>query len=327
MKQKTLSIRDATELALRPLRAAGTGALRFISIGKTDQVAALYHEGEGVGFDLTFLTPFDLGKKVMNNAGFRLLTEGILPEGVQATLGVNSATNDSFVSEVFRGIKTAARALDLNLRVGNSVQSPTQFFVSLLCTGTRLPQAKAPRPGFKIALTGFSGQAVAGLHCLRRFGWTAVNDYPEIVRWHLCPSPPIGAARMLVKGKTNFPIECCIDGLAADLFRFCEKYKVGAKIVESQIPVSPQALEASKYLALSARRWALYGPEDFGLLAAIEPRKWLSWKNRLTKLGCQITEIGEIQTAKMGVSLLNLEGESVRLANRSWNTLVRRKTA
>lgn len=326
MKKKNFDPRRASEIALQPLRVAGSGSLRLIGAAGSDRVAALYHEGEGVGFDLTFLTPFDLGRKVLNSGLFRLLTGGVKPEAAQITLGINPALTDTFVSEIFRGVKKAAQPFRLSLDVGNSVQSPTQFFVSIVFTGRKLAAAQSPKPGDILGITGFAGDAIAGLNALRRFGWTAVNDYAQIVRWHLCPEPPLQAAQALASGSRPFALEGSIDGLTADLFRLCQKYAIGVRLQEKQIPFSPQAQESARALALPMRRWALYGSENFGLLVCASASQWKGLQTKMAKWNTRLTAIGEVQPRNSGVVLHNLEGENVVLANRSWNSLVRRKT-
>jgi thiamine-monophosphate kinase len=327
MKNKKFQPRSAAKTVLQTLQSAQCRSLEFLDTGSDKRVCALYHEGEGIGFDLTFLTPFDLGKKVLNSALFQLAAHYVRPESVQITLGINPQVTEPWTEEIFRGMQKQAGLFGVDLSLGNSLLSPTLFFLSLLCLGKKLQAPRSPRSGDWIGITGNLGDALAGQNALRRFGWTALNDYPALVKAHLQPPVPVTTALHLCKPKPRLPLHPCNNGLVADIFHFCETHQLGALLHEAHLPVSPQAEEVARALSQPIRRWALYGAEDGGLLISAPEKEWKKWQKQLATLGTTLTYIGHFHPAVKGLLLQTTEGEFTRLPNRSWNPLLRKKTA
>ena len=317
--------KSPSQVALEPLRAAGSRLPSYVTSRK-DWVASIRHEVEGVHFDPTFLSPYDLGRKTLAIACFELAASGVTPKLVQVASGVNQSTTEVFLDEVFRGMDKVADRFKIALRHGNSVHSPTSFFLSLLCMGEKKKRLLQPKIGDWLGVTGNVGAATAGLNCLRRYGWTAVKDYAEVVRAHLSPEPPLEAALAFSSVK-GVALTASVDGIVSDVHRFCSQARVGALIEEKELPISKATREAAAYLNVNPRRWGLYGAEDFGLLVCVPPRKWKVVNARLKKMGSTLTRIGTIGPAAQGICMTNLENEKITLANRSWNPLVRQKAS
>lgn len=325
---KLLNPAKDARLALAPLQTAGSSAPVFLPLGKAttkgDWIAALHHEIEGVHFDPTFLAPFDLGRKALSTALFHLAADGVEPAFVQASVGINQGTTETFLDEVFRGMKKTAGRQGVEVSFGSSVHSPTCFFVNLLSFGKRRPALSTAKTGDLLAVTGTLGTAAAGVQCLRRFGWPAIKDHARVVRSHLCPEPPLDAC-LGTDPKYLTGSFAILDGLCSELHRFARATGLGVLIDEKRLPVLEESKEAARLLSLNVRRWALYGADDLQLLVSVPPKHWAKVSKGFQSEGASLTPIGEVRRA--GVKMRNLENEEVVLPDRSWNPIVRRKSS
>ncbi len=324
---KSLNPAKDARLALAPLQTAGGSVPVFLplskSMGKGEWVAMLHQEIEGVHFDPTFLSPSDLGKKALGTALFHLAASGFEPAYVQAGVGINQGTSETFLDEAFRGMKKAAARQGVEVTFGTSVHSPTCFFVNLMGFGKRRPPTQKPKSGDILAVTGTLGTAAAGLQSLRRFGWPAIKDHSQVVRAHLCPEPPLDAIlsqdRKYLSGSLAL-----VDGLVSELHRFSRETGLGVQIEEERIPVLKESQEAARLLSLNVRRWALYGADDLQIMVSIPPKHWGRVSKAFHSEGTPLTAIGEVRPS--GVKMRNFEGEEIRLPDRSYNPIIRRRS-
>ncbi len=324
MPKTPFSFRQISKFALDPLRKANLVDTPFLSTGKAGETVYLHCEIEGVGIDPTFTSPFEMGRKAASVALFKTTSAGMKPKELWVTIGVNQSTTDLFLDELFRGLGKACQDLKVTPRFVHSTHSPACFFISVAVLAQKLGTMRHPKAGDLIAVSRSMGDALAGLQCLKRFGWTAAKDYEEVVARHLKPRPP--SALCLALGRElKSPFRPLIDGLSSELHRLSSAHGLGACILEAEIPVSKECREAASYLGLPFRHWALFGPEDYGLLIAVRPNEWKRVSRLASRFGETLKAIGEIRPKKDGVLLATQEGELVSLANRSWNPLVRRK--
>lgn len=325
---KQLNPAKDARLALAPLQTAGGAAPVFLPLSKAtakgEWLAALHHEIEGVHFDPTFLAPFDLGRKSLATALFHLAAGGVEPAFAQASVGINQGTTETFLDEVFRGMKKTASRQGVEVSFGTSVHSPTCFFVNLLSFGKRRVALSTAKPGDLLAVTGTLGTAAAGVQCLRRFGWPAIKDHARVVRSHLCPEPPLDAC-LGVDPRLLTGCFAINDGLCSELHRFARASGLGVLVDEQRLPVLEESKEAARLLSLNVRRWAMYGADDLQLLVSVSPKQWKKVAKIFQSEGSPLTAIGEVRPS--GVKMRNFEGEDVVLPDRSWNPIVRRRVA
>jgi thiamine-monophosphate kinase len=314
-----------SEWALEPLRHSGAALRTQLKTGKRGECVTFHQEVEGVGLDTHFTAPSEMGARAVNIALFQAVANGLKPETVWLNIGVNSNTNEIFWEEFLLGAKKSAEAHKVPLELASTSHSPTCFYALLAVRSRRLLPAKRPRPGDILAVGGTLGDAAAGLQCLKRFGWNATKDYPEITSRHLRPKPPTAVCSALLRSNMSISLAPVINGLSADLHAFCRKYSLGAWIDENALPVSSTTLTVAKDLGVSSRKWALFGPEDYTVLLSTPAKKWNRLVTFCKKLGLPLTAVGTVSRAQNGIKMKNIEAEEVELLDRSWNPLLRRK--
>lgn len=230
---------------------------------------------EGVHFDLAFMTPAQLGFKLVSVNVSDIYAMGGTAHALLLSLAFPPQTDQRTFDDLYKGIAQALRQYSLVLAGGDLCASTAGMMLSATLTG----YAKRPitrsgaRPGDGIYVTGPLGDSALGLAILKRMGCTVDFKRPchtgpvpwstmaPLVRRHLMPevTPIKSTARITAMMDIS-------DGLSVDLHRLCKASSVGARIYEDAMPLSPHARAAASALGRNALDMALTGGEDYELL-------------------------------------------------------------
>ncbi|MBF0456957.1 MAG: thiamine-phosphate kinase [Nitrospirae bacterium] len=232
---------------------------------------------EGVHFDMSFITAYQVGYKLVSVNVSDIYAMGGTPEWFLLTTSFPAGTSETFAQEFLSGINDALNHYGAAL-IGGDVTSSNS---GIVVTGIVLGFADTPisrkgaRPGDKIYVTGALGDSACGLELLKKImAPVAVekDDGPnmplpwEIMRpllqRHLMPK----VIRPVFGGCAVSSMMDISDGLALDLRRLCEESGVGAMIYENKIPMSGQMLLSAKFLNKDPLRFSLCGGEDYEYL-------------------------------------------------------------
>lgn len=192
-----------------------------------------------------------------------LAAMGARPLAMTLTLAApdNAAT---LFSALQRGLEEATACFSLPLVGGDLVRAPLSLGVQVLGA---VPRGEAIRrsgalPGERLCVSGFLGDAAAGLALLKG----ELAGLPEAIQgelrerfWRPAPDLDLGAS---LRGRASAMIDVS-DGLLADAQHLASASGVSLRIDSSLIPRSPAlcaAVEAEQALA-----WALAGGEDYVL--------------------------------------------------------------
>jgi thiamine-monophosphate kinase len=259
---------------------------------------------EGVHFDLSFTTPYQLGFKLISVNVSDIYAMGGKPFYLLLNIAVNKNTNKKFMDRLFDGVKDALTLYDTILIGGDLSAANAGTALSATVIGyvkKHIPRSGA-NIGDKIYVTGYLGNSACGLELLKKIkrpvplqknsstfnvqrsaknlklglSWKVVEP---LLRRHLMPEAR--DSKKFVKDATSM-IDVS-DGLLIDLWRLCNESRVGARIYIENIPVSPELKKAASHLGISPIKLALSGGEDYELLFTALP-------NKKTKAFC----IGEI---------------------------------
>ena len=274
---------------------------------------------EGVHFNLRFITPYQLGFKLVAVNVSDMYAMGCTPRYLLLNIGLHKKTTQTFIRRFFRGIQDALLTYNCTLIGGDLSSVPKDISLSavLIGDGKKALSRKGAQPGEKIYVTGFLGDSACGLELLKRMKKPVpipCSNMPDIksfkglsgkilhplLKRHLLP---------ILKKPTSFMKHATSmmdisDGLLIDLSRLCEESKVGSKIYSDKIPVSSELRKASKKLGLSYQKLALAGGEDYELLFTAPKSK----KIKAYHIG-EIVESGKVLIGKNGTETpFSLEG-------------------
>lgn len=256
---------------------------------------------EGIHFDLSFITPFQLGFKLVARNVSDIFAMAGEPEFLllnicipmncktsvgEGTEGPRSWRLEGFLNSFLEGVEEALKRYNITLIGGDFSSSPHRIYLSATLTGlSDKPVLRSgAMPGDRIYVTGTIGDSACGLEILKRKPDLPSEIKDFLQKRHLMPEPK--AVHRKVR-KINAMIDIS-DGLSLDLWRLCRESDRGALIYEEKIPLSPEMKEAAPRLSIDPLKLSLSGGEDYEMLFTTD--------ELLTIEG--ITEIGTITNKK-----------------------------
>lgn len=258
---------------------------------------------EGVHFDLSKATPFQVGRKVlavnlsdvaaMAGRPKYALVSIALPRRFQAD------EDRQFAEQFFAGLHSLAEEFETVIVGGDTNSWDGPFVVNVAIVGEVSSGAAVTRSGAKpgdwIFVTGSLGGSIAGHHL----------DF----------TPRVNEALTLREACSLNAMIDVSDGLVADLYHILEESHVGATLDAASIPISKAAASATD--GKSPLEHALGDGEDFELLFTVSPhdgRRLIS----NNPLPSPLSHIGEI-TAGDSCRLCEESGNEIALPRLGWS--------
>jgi thiamine-monophosphate kinase len=283
---------------------------------------------EGVHFDTAFISPFQLGVKLVSVNVSDISAMGGEPRYLFLDLSMKEDVEEADFQALCDGIYAAVKFYGISLLGGDLSSSVNDMVVSATVMGLadRPVTRGGARPGDMIYVTSTLGDSACGLQMLKRLSPESregvkgivfqdapkdgllelVGDRAIRIEWdiglplllrHLMPvaRDPSGI------GAVATAMIDLSDGLFMDLGRLCDESRTGARVYEQRIPVSDAMRFVSEGLGLDPMRLAVSGGEDYELLFTAPPGAVISntisgrlfpGLDRATQIG--ITCIGEI---------------------------------
>jgi thiamine-monophosphate kinase len=268
--------------------------------GKAVVTTDLMHEG--VHFDLSFTSAFQVGFKLVSVNVSDVMAMGGKPYYVFLDFAARSDTSEAFFWDFFDGVRAALDRYGLSLLGGDLSAAPHDMVCAATVIGTadHVVTRAVASVGDRIYVSGSLGDAAAGLELLKRLSdasrdevkaltFSAAHDRTEsqrqptrplvasvaplevlvewsiaepLVRRHLMPVAR-DAAGMGPYATAMIDVS---DGLFIDLSRLCQESGVGARVHRESIPISTEVLRISEILGLDPFHLASAGGEDYELL-------------------------------------------------------------
>lgn len=197
----------------------------------------------------------------------------------------------------------------------------TKGHLSLTLTAQGIvPQDKAlfrhnAKIGDWIYVSGTLGDSAGGLQLLLNQKTDNVNwnkDESYLIQRHLRPTPRV-LLGLTIASIANAAIDIS-DGLLSDLGHILKRSRCDAVINLDDLPLSESLLNC--YSKEKAEQFALSGGEDYELCFTVHNDNKQKLEKALTNIGVNYTCIGQIRSAKEGLTLLR-HNEAVRLPAKS----------
>jgi len=233
---------------------------------------------EGTHFDLKRVTPAEVGWKAMGAGLSDIAAMGMRPIACVAAVGLPDATDRGFRESLYRGMRDVADRFDVPIAGGDVTSwAASQVVVCVTVLGrdasTEPVLRSGARVGDVVVVTGELGGSLLGRH----------------VRF----IPRVDEALAICTGYSPHAMIDVSDGLSSDLAHVAVESGVGAVIEEQHLPISPDAVAASKADGGTPLAHALDDGEDFELLVTLAETDAL----RLVAdapCGTRVTAVGRI---------------------------------
>jgi len=285
---------------------------------------------EGIHFDLTYVPLKHLGYKsaIVNFSDIYAMNGQ--PKQITVSLGISKRFSLEDMETFYSGIELACQLYGVDLVGGDTSSSLTGLCISITCLGEADKEKTVYRSGAKetdlICVSGDLGAAYMGLQLLEREKriFNGEKDFiPDfegkeyLLERQLKPEARKDIIHLLSE-KEILPSSMIdiSDGLSSELLHICEESKVGCKIYEERIPIDYQTAAMAEKFNMNLTTTALHGGEDYELLFTIP-----IGLNETVQEIPEVKIIGYICSDAEGASMINRDGEEIRLVAQGWNSL------
>lgn len=278
---------------------------------------------DGVHFSDRTTPPFDAGWRATAANLSDVAAMGAAALGITVGLSLPAHTPVTWVEQLYQGISACLRQFGGSLYGGDVCRSETIAVAITALGSVACGQAfyrRSAQPGQAIVATGYHGLSRAGLAVLLEPAqWQAVPTAVQQswVAAHRRPQPrfdvlPLLRQQLVSVSAASAAMMDSSDGLANAVIQLCQASGTGARVVATQLPLSPELVRyAGRDQAIE---WALYGGEDFELVLTLAPELAAAL---VQQLGPGSAVIGQI-TAEPIVGLADSPSGSLRpLSNRA----------
>ena len=272
---------------------------------------------ESVHFDFATCRAAQVGWRAMTASLSDIAAMGCKPIFATISIGIPQDTLVGTIEQIYHGLTDAARVHAVAIAGGDTVRSPGRLVLDVSVIGEPVAGRYLTRSGAcdgdLIAVTGYPGQAAAGLELLLSARRPGDRREEELVRAHLEPQARVEQGLFLAQtGSVNAAIDLS-DGLVQDLGHICEMSKLGALIDIEKLPIASYLSEYCERNSKNPIEFCLSGGEDYELLFTVrkglEEQLILGWRDRFD---IAITVIGRMSAEFDGVRLK--DGDRVALS-------------
>jgi thiamine-monophosphate kinase len=271
---------------------------------------------EDVHFTTATQPAFLLGRKSLNVNVSDIAAMGGRPRFALLGLGLKAGLGLRWTEQFFSGFRAAAGESGVAL-IGGDISGAKKICVSVTLIGeaARAVRRSGALPGDLLFVSGWLGQAAAGLKLLKKGVRLGADRQADVLlRSFLDPRPQVRLGRELAANRLASAMIDTSDGLSVDLLHLCEESDCGADVDLEALPVSPE-------LRAFERRpegCALHGGEDYRLLFAVRPGR-LPEVLRLKKR-YDLFRIGEFRRGR-GIAVVDARGKRRSLETRGFEHL------
>ena len=269
---------------------------------------------QDVHFSLSTISWQELGWKSLAVNLSDIAAMGGVPKYALVSLALPGDTQVEDITSMYQGMIELAQQYGVAIVGGDTCKSPVvSITVTVLGSHSQnILRRSTAKPGDNIAVTGYLGDAVAGMEMLTN----KLQFDPEVTNYlrdAFCrPQPRIAEGQLLVKQGVATAIDIS-DGLLSDLRQICKASQVSAQVEVDRLPIQAEVKDNFGKRTLEL---ALAGGEDYELLFTASAEVINKVKGEAS---CPITIIGEITEGKPGeLSLLDASGNPVNLHDIGW---------
>ncbi len=279
---------------------------------------------EDIDFRRDTTRPYLLGHKALAVSLSDIAAMGAAPRWALMSIGLpKDIWNSQFVDNFYDGLFQLAGRYGVTLIGGDVSRTPEKIVLDSIligeCSTSRAVFRSGAKPGDQIFVTGFLGDAAAGLRLIERGARLPpettkqsntyssdrqANEHPSIdhlLLHHLRPEPRVGWGLLIGEKQLATAMIDISDGLSSDLNHLCHESNVGVLVDAARIPIDHLVTELCGRRALDPLMLALHGGEDFELLFTVKAENVARLPTRVD--GVSVTRIGEVTDASSGVRI------------------------
>jgi thiamine-monophosphate kinase len=267
---------------------------------------------------------FDLGRRAMTLNISDIGAMGGRPLYALVSLGLKAEVLVRDIEEMYRGFLAELNPFGASIIGGNLTKSGNGMFIDITLIGEveqgRGVRRSGARPGDAILVTGYPGQAAAGLQLLLHAPDDSKLLGHPLVKIYNTPSHRAQLGEAIAQAGCATAMIDTSDGFLGDLGHICEESGVGAELFQDKIPVSEYLREAGLQLHRDPHDFFLGDSDDYELVITCQPRDVALLRSIVARC-CPVplTEVGRITGAAREIALLLPDGNRRPVKPLSWD--------
>ena len=270
------------------------------------------------------ISPLDLGRRAMTLNISDIGAMGGRPLYALISLGLKAEVFIQDIEEMYRGFLMELNPFGASIIGGNLTKSGDGMFIDITLIG-EVEQGKGvrrsgARPGDAILVTGYPGQAAAGLQLLLHAPDDSKILGHPLVKIYNTPSHRAQLGEAIGRAGLATAMIDTSDGFLGDLGHICEESNVGAELFKEKLPVSEDLRKAAQILHRDPYDFFLGESDDYELVITCRPHDVARLRFVVTQC-CPVplTEVGRVTDAAREITLLLPEGDRRAVKISGWD--------
>jgi thiamine-monophosphate kinase len=270
------------------------------------------------------INPVDLGRRAMIVNISDIGAMGGLPLYSLVSLGLRKDTLIVDVESMYRGFIQELNPFKASIIGGNITKTEGNNFIDITLLGEveqgKLILRSSAETGDSILVTGYPGQAFAGLQLLQRSQSPQdVQNHPLVEAYNIPEHRAREGHAIAHSGYANAMIDTS-DGLLADLGHICEASRVGAEVFQSQLPLSKTLIQEAVLMKLDPYDIVLSDSDDYELIITCKAENIPRIRSFFESISdVPVSEIGRITEAKKKIQLIRPDGSKKPVTPTGWD--------
>jgi thiamine-monophosphate kinase len=279
---------------------------------------------EGRHFLPDHTTALELGRRAMTVNISDIGAMGGTPLYALISLGLKSDTLVTDVESLYSGFLQELNPFRASIIGGNITKVVGANFIDITLLGEAekgkiLLRSKA-QSGDAILVTGYPGQAVAGLELLLHSEKPEEFSDNPLVRAYVTPVHRANEGKAVAQSGYAHAMIDTSDGFLADLGHICEESGVGAVLVQSNLPMNDDIRQATKRLNQDPYELIMRDSDDYELIITCPRENAEKIRTVVSEVSqTLVTEVGRITDARGEIKLILPDGKERHLQPTGWD--------
>lgn len=267
---------------------------------------------------------FDLGRRAMTVNISDIGAMGGIPLYALVSLGLKANTLVSDVESMYHGFLKELNPFRASIIGGNITKTDWANFIDITLLGEaekgKIVRRSTAKSGDAILVTGYPGQASAGLHLLLQSDRTEEFRDNPLVQAYLVPSHRAREGKALAQSGLVHAIIDTSDGFLADLGHICEESGVGAVLIQSNLPLNDDLRQAAEVLQQDPYELIMKDSDDYELIITCARDNSEDIQSILSEISdAPVTEVGRITDVAGEIKLTLPDGNECQLQPAGWD--------
>ena len=178
----------------------------------------------------------------------------------------------------------------------------------------------AAQPGDAILVTGYPGQAAAGLKLLQKAESIENLQDHALVQAYNTPKHRALEGQAIARSQKAHAMIDTSDGFLADLGHICQESRVGAFLIQEMFPISEELHKAAKDLGIDPYQLFLLDSDDYELIITCPPENVSLVFSVIGEVGqTPIHEVGFITDNANEIQLKRTDGTKHLISAHGWD--------